>query len=439
TNIQEQGGLEMSKNATLAKDVPIANPGRVVLHNDIYKVNLGKLGAWESNLLFAIFNKLKDNHDTIIHFTPQEVKEMIGDVKINNKDLLRVVKTLWKNIGLANFWEIIRFVEKGEELTKETNYLLFKHFTIVSDKTPKLRYMEVGINTPYFTHLLNELSGNFTAFQLKTFMSLRSKYAKTLYRLLVRFEDIPQKAGILCEVLTYKNDFEGFKEFMGIPKGSSIIDIERRVLYPACKELGFLLNDESKKFDLSNPDRSMPYETIYYEKTRKGRGNKVVGITFQFTLNPSAEMQKIIDKRHNQNRFKDAMNKIQREDKEKQEQKRKATIKAQTPFYNKQERQTLGSFKGLVGSLYCTQPIEWVFAKVKLIGVISYTGNSPKIIGLFAMTTEDENERYYVNRVRSFFQAEFDLFKEDKPPITAFAYPFEDYEKFVWGFVKDAR
>ncbi|GMB90436.1 hypothetical protein NHP190002_11290 [Helicobacter ailurogastricus] len=144
----------VSKNAVLAKDLRIADSTRVTLHNDIYKVNLGKLGAWESNLLFALFNRLKDQGDTCIRFEPHEVKEMIGTPKIDGDNLLRVVRTLWKNIRMANFWKIMRFVENGEELTKETNCFLFKHFTIVSDKTPKLRYIEVGINAPYFTHLL---------------------------------------------------------------------------------------------------------------------------------------------------------------------------------------------------------------------------------------------------------------------------------------------
>ncbi len=393
------------------------------------------MSARESNLLFSLFNRLKDNGDTPIHFTPQEVKEMIGEPKISSKNLLKATEALWKNIRMANFWRIARFIENGEELTERTNCILFKYFSIITDKTPKLRYIKVGINTPYFTHLLNELNANFTAFQLKTFMSLRSKYAKTLYRLLVRFEDIPQKAGILCEVLTYKSNFEGFKEFMGISKNMSVVDIERRVLFPACKELGFLINDETKKFDLSNPDRSMPYETIYYEKIKKGRGGKVVGITFHFTLNPSAEMQKAILKRHNQNRFKDTMHKIQREEKEKQEQKRKELIKAKIPYYNKQERQTLTGFRGLIGPLFCTTPTEFLFKSVQLIGVVSYTGDSPKIIGLFTPTTEDEQEFYNANRVRSFHQPFFNLFAKSNPPASAFAYPFEDYEKFVWEFV----
>ncbi|GMB96764.1 replication initiation protein [Helicobacter sp. NHP22-001] len=366
----------VSKNTVLAKDLRIADSTRVTLHNDIYKVNLGKLGAWESNLLFALFNRLKDQGDTCIRFEPREVKEMIGDVKINNNDLLRVVETLWKNVRMANFWEITRFVDKGEKLTKRKNFFLFRDFTIVSDQTPKLRYIEVGINTPYFTHLLNNLSANFTSLQLKIFMSLRSKYAKALYRLLVRFEDV--KKHCMCEVLTYKSDFEGFKEFMGIPKSLSIKDTDT-ILKPACRELGVPIDEG---YNPENPDRSLPYETIFYIKIKKGKGNKVVGITFHFMPHPHLDMQKAIMKRHTQNRFKDTMAQIQKEEKEKQEKKAREEVRSKRDHYNKQELKTLNSFIGLSGPLF-DKDFEYHFKSVKLLMVGSFGGDNANLMGVF--------------------------------------------------------
>ncbi len=110
------------KSAVLAKDLPIANPGRVILHNDIYKVDLGRLGAWENNLLFAIFNKLKDNGDMLVHFSPQEIKEMIGDIDIGNKNLVRVVKALWNKVRATNFWVL--------PPRRDENHMLFRTFAI---------------------------------------------------------------------------------------------------------------------------------------------------------------------------------------------------------------------------------------------------------------------------------------------------------------------
>ncbi|WP_120953347.1 replication initiation protein [Helicobacter sp. L8] len=219
---------------------------------------------------------------------------------------------------MANFWEIAHFKENGEELISKTNRFVFKHFTIVSDKTPKLRYIEVGVNAPYFLHLLNDLSANFTALQLKVLVSLEGKYAKNLYRLLVRFEDV--KTHGKCKVSIYQNDFERFKEFMGIPKGLAVVDIDRIVLKPACKELAML----EEEYDPKNPDhQTLPYKTISYTKTKKGKGNKVVGITFTFEPHPSLGMQKAILKRSTQNRIQDTMAKEQEQKRKEQESKKK--------------------------------------------------------------------------------------------------------------------
>ncbi|WP_104640628.1 replication initiation protein [Helicobacter bizzozeronii] len=426
---EEKTSQPAPKVAMPAKDLPIANPGRVILHNDIYKVNLGKLGAWESNLLFSLFNRLKDRGDTIIRFELHEVKEMIGDVKINNNDLLRVVRTLWKNVRLANFWEIRRFVENGEELTGETNYFLFKHFTIVSDKTPKLRYVVVGINAHYFIHLLNDLNANFTSLQLKTFMSLRSKYAKALYRLLVRFEDV--KKNCMCEVLTYQNNFEGFKEFMGIPKSMQIGVIEERVLRPACRELGIPLGEG---YNPENPDRSKPYETIFYVKTKKGKGNKVVGITFHFMPHPHADMQKAILKRRTQNRLHSTMSAIQQEEQKRQEKKAREKEMASKCHYNKQERDTLCSFIGLVGSLLVENP-EYYFKSVKLIDMRACLGDNPRIICQFQVNTDDQGDLSYAQRFYQYGMTHF----SDKSPPKCFVIEFKDHEDLLRGFVKGAK
>ncbi|BCZ18342.1 hypothetical protein NHP190003_16240 (plasmid) [Helicobacter sp. NHP19-003] len=428
--ITAQALQSVSKNTVLAKDIRIADSTRVTLHNDIYKVNLGKLGAWESNLLFALFNRLKDQGDTCIRFEPHEVKEMIGALKIDGGNLLRVVRTLWKNIRMANFWKIMRFVENGEELTEETNYFLFKHFKIVSDQTPKLRYIEVGINTPYFTHLLNNLSANFTSLQLKIFMSLRSKYAKALYRLLVRFEDV--KKHCMCEVLTYKSDFEGFKEFMGIPRSLSIKDTDT-ILKPACRELGVPIDEG---YNPENPDRSLPYETIFYTKIKKGKGNKVVGITFHFMPHPHLDMQKAIMKRYIKNRFKDTMAQIQKEEKEKQAKKAREEVRSKRDHYNKQELKTLNGFIGLSGSLF-TKDFEYYFKSVKLLMVASFGGDNARLMGVFKINTTDHTDRSYAERLRSLNQAYLKFIPKGFP--NCFIYFFEDHESLLREFVKGAK
>ncbi|WP_104751152.1 replication initiation protein [Helicobacter salomonis] len=414
-----------SKTVVYAREVSIANPNQVVIHNDIYKVNLGKIGAWEGNLFFSLLNRLKDQQDTCIHFTPQEVRELIGTPKIDEANLLRVVETLWKNVRTANFWEITHFIEDGEELTKRKNCFLFRDFTVVSDKTPKLRYIEVGINTPYFTHLLNDLNANFTSFQLKTFMSLRSKYAKNLYRLLVRFEDVKKNA--MCEMITYKNNFAGFKEFMGIPKGLALGDIEERVLKPACRELAVPFEEG---YDPNNPNRDLPYETIFYVKEKKGRSHRVVGITFHFMPHPHASMQKAIFKRKTQNRIQNTLAQKQKE----QAQEKEKQAQPKRPHYNKQERDTLNKFCGLIGPLFVTNP-DYYFKEVKLVRVKTTVVGNPSIMCLFQLLDpKNSHDAHYAECHIESIQS----FGNMKPP-EYFTHAFVDHENFIESFVKNAH
>ncbi|BDQ29140.1 hypothetical protein [Helicobacter ailurogastricus] len=64
-------GEDIEYTPVLAKNTRIANPKQVVMHNNIYKVNLGMLGELENNLFFSLFNRLKDKKDTVIRFAPK--------------------------------------------------------------------------------------------------------------------------------------------------------------------------------------------------------------------------------------------------------------------------------------------------------------------------------------------------------------------------------
>uniref|UniRef100_UPI000CF02131 replication initiation protein n=1 Tax=Helicobacter felis TaxID=214 RepID=UPI000CF02131 len=375
-----------------------------------------------------------------IYFTPKEVRQMMGAPKIGDKDLLKAVDALWKNVRTANFWEIARYIEDGEELVAKTNRFLFRDFTIAMNKEEtRLHHIEVGVNAPYYLHLLNHLNANFTAFQLGFFLKINSKYAKNLYRLLVRFEDVRNPLGE-CEALTYKGDFEGFREFMGIPKTLRVESIEERVLRPACRELGHFLPPSSKRskkqedteYDPTNPDRSKPYETIFYVKKKKGRGNKVVGITFHFRPHPHADAQKTILKRHSQNRIQEAVIKAQKQERKEQEKQAKEQKKAQQAYYTKKEREAIGKFCGLTGSIYIESP-HHVFQNAKLINVLTRLGDNPSIVGLFQLIPTHPSDRHYAQYCTEHLER-FNTQGDD-----LFTHTFKDHEDFVNNFVKHAR
>lgn len=256
-------------NPTPCKDLVVANKDNtyITYHNNTNKVNLGKLSEREANLLFAIFQKLKNQGNTLIRFEPQDLKRMIM-VKSNltNRQLLQILKNLLDNISGANFWIIKEHVENGEVYEDHKSYMLFKQFEIrIHKPTQNIEYLEVQLNDSYH-YLLNNLGmGQYTSFKILEFQQVRGKYAKTLYRLLKQYKS----TGILSV------EWDQFRELLDIPKDYEMRNIDQKVLTPSLKELR----------------KIYPFEHLSYKKERRNSHDrrKVTHIDFYFEQLPQGE------------------------------------------------------------------------------------------------------------------------------------------------------
>ncbi|GHP38957.1 hypothetical protein VN1180_15280 [Helicobacter pylori] len=265
---------EPQTTPTPCKDLVVSTPKDntyITYHNNTNKVNLGKLSEREANLLFAIFQKLKDQGNTLIRFEPQELKQMIM-VKSNltNRQLLQILKNLLNNISGANFWIIREHVENGEIYEDHISYMLFKQFEIrIHKPTQTIEYLEVQLNDSY-QYLLNNLGmgGQYTSFKLLEFQKVRGKYAKTLYRLLKQYKS----TGILSVEWTQ------FRELLDIPKDYKMENIDQKILNPSLKELR----------------KIYPFEHLSYKKERRNSHDrrKVTHIDFYFEQLPQGETKK---------------------------------------------------------------------------------------------------------------------------------------------------
>ncbi len=122
---------------TPCKDLVVSAPKDntyITYHNNTNKVNLGKLSEREANLLFAIFQKLKDQGNTLIRFEPQDLKRMLN-IDISNERLSEVVVKLWDSIKTADFWKI----SKTETSIIQENYMLFSRCKIELNKPSKYK------------------------------------------------------------------------------------------------------------------------------------------------------------------------------------------------------------------------------------------------------------------------------------------------------------
>ncbi len=122
---------------TPCKDLVVSTPkdnAYTTYHNNTNKVNLGKLSEREANLLFAIFQKLKDQGNTLIRFEPQDLKRMLN-IDISNERLSEVVIKLWDSIKTADFWKI----SETETSIIQENYMLFSRCKIELNKPSKYK------------------------------------------------------------------------------------------------------------------------------------------------------------------------------------------------------------------------------------------------------------------------------------------------------------
>ncbi len=266
-------------NPTPCKDLVVSTPKDntyTTYHNNTNKVNLGKLSEREANLLFAIFQKLKDQGNTLIRFEPQDLRKMLG-IKISYDNLTRTARSMWNKIKTADFWEVRDIIVNGRECVSEKNYMLFQVCEIVSNKeTKEFLYMDIQLNTGYH-YLLNNLGmgGQYTSFKLLEFQRVRGKYAKTLYRLLKQYKS----TGILSV------EWDQFRELLDIPKDYEMRNIDQKVLTPSLKELR----------------KIYPFEHLSYKKERRSHDKrKVTHIDFYFEQLPQGEtkQQKEKDKQH---------------------------------------------------------------------------------------------------------------------------------------------
>ncbi|RVY71049.1 replication initiation protein [Helicobacter pylori] len=256
---------------TPCKDLVVSTPKDntyTTYHNNANKVNLGKLSEREANLLFAIFQRLKDQGNTLIRFEPQDLKRMLG-IKISYDNLTRTARSMWNKIKTADFWEVRDIIVNGRECVSEKNYMLFQVCEIVSNKeTKEFLYMDIQLNTGYH-YLLNNLGmGQYTSFKLIEFQQVRGKYAKTLYRLLKQYKS----TGILSVEWTQ------FRELLDIPKDYDMTNIDKFVLKIAIKELR----------------KIYPFEHLSYKKERRNSHDrrKVTHIDFYFEQLPQGETKK---------------------------------------------------------------------------------------------------------------------------------------------------
>lgn len=219
----------------------------VKYNNKMNDVNFKDFTPIELDLLMTICSKMKEQELTIIEFSFEQLKRISNyDPKQSTKKFVLDLEKTYKKLINLDF----RIVTED----KIIGFVLFSEYEIdLNNKTVK-----IGVN-PKFSFILNELTSNFTRFELQEFLNLKSKYSKECYRRLKQF----RRTGI------WTVEIEEFRRILDIPKGYRMSEINKNILK-------FIENELTPLF------KNLQIEKIKKKGAYSGRGNKVTHIVFTF-------------------------------------------------------------------------------------------------------------------------------------------------------------
>lgn len=194
----------------------------VVYRNEMNLIPLRKFTSVEINLFFAMCNKLKEQDTNTLTLSFDELKEL-SNYSPETRNLNRFVDDLQR---VYDKMLEIRYTIRTE--TKIKKFVLFHRYEI--DLAEK--YLEIA-TSPDLKHILNEITSDFTKFELQEMTHLKSTYAKNMFRLLKQYKH----TGYL------KISIEDFRERLDVPTSYRMTNINQYVLSPILKELGFIFKD----------------------------------------------------------------------------------------------------------------------------------------------------------------------------------------------------
>lgn len=217
----------------------------VKYENQFNNVALRDFTSNQLDLLMAISSRMKEKNQDYMEFEFDYLKSLIKlEKNYTNEEFIKEITTVNKKLLSLNF-----MFETPKEIIQ---FALFSYFAINKDTLT----LKVQVN-PKFSFLLNDLSSNFTRFELEEFVNFKSSYTKEFYRRMKQFRTTG----------TWNVSIEDFKRLLDIPNSYKISDIDKWVLAPIKKEL-------KEKYKLKITKK-------YGKLSSRGRPS-VIGFEFRF-------------------------------------------------------------------------------------------------------------------------------------------------------------
>ena len=186
----------------------------VVYKNDLNLVPLRDFNSVEINLFFSMCNRLKEKSTNELVIPFEELKELSNYEQTEKKRFINDLKHVYDKVLKLTYTEY-----SGLSFKK---FVLFTAYEVNAENET----LTISVN-PKLKNILNELTNNFTKFELNELTNIKSSYAKNMYRLLKQYKHTGY----------FKIQIDDFRERLDIPKSYRMTNITDYVLKPIIKEL----------------------------------------------------------------------------------------------------------------------------------------------------------------------------------------------------------
>lgn len=259
----------------------------VKYHNDLNSITFHNFGSIDFDLFMSICSQMVEKENSEVEISFSELRSMAEFNKHWSED--QFVKCL-ESMNLKQLLSHGRI----EDDRYIKIFVLFPELWIDKEK----KVLIVKANKDYL-YILNDLKKSFTRFELKEFVSLDSKYAKTLYRLLKQFRTTG----------AYITSINDFKSILSIPKSYSNKYITDKIIKPSVSSLSKYFNNLScevqyeakrgrpvKGYKFTFEPEKVPKQIQEQEKPKKEKSKNSFHNFEQRTYDYN-ELEKMISKR----------------------------------------------------------------------------------------------------------------------------------------------
>ena len=183
-------------------------------HNDMNLIAFNDFSQRELNIFFSLCLLMKDKGTGEITLSYNDIKKIIPDRFESNKKFEEILESVYD--------KLLRLRLETRDKNKIEKFILFTSYKIhVNEKI-----VTINTNSDY-SYILNNLSKNFTLFELQEFNELSSTYSKHMFRLLKQYKHTGY----------YKVSVDEFKRLLNVPESYTMRKITDKNLSIVLKEL----------------------------------------------------------------------------------------------------------------------------------------------------------------------------------------------------------